>query len=77
MYNSNHIMIPLMAIIEDGLQFPLHPFLREIQFNYSLALNQLLINNYRIIMTVIALKDRHDVTPCLGLAISLDLQEAG
>lgn len=31
-YNPDHIIIPLMAITEGGVRFPLHPFLTEILF---------------------------------------------
>lgn len=50
-----HITMPLMAICEAGLRFPLHPFLREILARFDLAPHQLAINNYRIIMLVVAL----------------------
>lgn len=57
-----HITVSLMAICEAGLQFPLHPFLRELLARFSLAPHQLAINSYRIIMSVIALKESHRLT---------------
>lgn len=56
-----HITVPLMAC-EAGLRFPLHPFLREILARFSLAPHQLAINSYRIIMSVIALKESHNLS---------------
>lgn len=50
-----HITVPFMAIYEAGLRFPLHPFLRELLARFSLAPHQFAINNYRIVMSVIAL----------------------
>lgn len=50
-----HIIVPLMAICEAGLRFPLHPFLMEVLARFSLAPHQLAINSYRIIMLVITL----------------------
>lgn len=56
-----HITVPLIAICEAGLQFPLHPFLREILYRFSLAPHQLAINSYRIIMLVVALIESQDL----------------
>lgn len=53
--HPEHITVPLMAICEAGLRLPLHPFLREILWKFSLAPHQLAINSYRIIMSVITL----------------------
>jgi hypothetical protein len=56
-----HITVPLMAICEAGLRFPLHPFLREVLWKFSLCTHQLAINSYRIIMSVIALIEMHNL----------------
>lgn len=54
-HRPEHITVPLMAIWEAHLRFPLHSFLREILSRFSLAPHQLAINSYCIIMSVIAL----------------------
>lgn len=59
--HPEHITMALMAICEAGLRFPLHPFLREILAWFSLAPHQLVINSYRIIMSVIALVESQDL----------------
>lgn len=46
-----------MAICEAGLRFPLHPFLRELLARFNLAPHLFAINSYRIVMSVIALKE--------------------
>ncbi|KAI8558877.1 hypothetical protein RHMOL_Rhmol04G0130300 [Rhododendron molle] len=56
-----HITVPLMAICKAGLQFPLHPFLREILWKFIICPHQLAINSYRIIMSVIALIESQDL----------------
>lgn len=57
--HPEHIIVPLMAICEAGLRFPLHPFLREVLSRFNLAPHQVSINNYRIIVFVIALVENH------------------
>lgn len=59
--NLEHITVPLMAVCEAGLQFPFHPFLREKLARFSLALHQLAINSYRIIMSIIVFIESHDL----------------
>lgn len=51
----------LMAICEAGLRFPLHPFIREILWKFSLAPHQFAINSYRIVMSIIALIENQDL----------------
>lgn len=60
-HRPTHITVPLMAICEAGLRFPLHLFLREILSRYSLAPHQLAINSYWIIILVIVLKESHNL----------------
>ncbi|KAI8559946.1 hypothetical protein RHMOL_Rhmol04G0216000 [Rhododendron molle] len=50
-----------MAICEGGLRFPLHHFLRELLAQFSLVLHYFAINSYRIVMSVIALKELHNL----------------
>ncbi|KAI8559770.1 hypothetical protein RHMOL_Rhmol04G0199900 [Rhododendron molle] len=56
-----HITVPLMAICEAGLRFPLHPFLRELLAKFGLVPHFFAINSYRIVMSVIKLKELHDL----------------
>lgn len=60
-HHPEHITVPLMAICETGLRFPLHSFLREFLSRFGLAPHQLAINSYHIIMSVIALIEGHDL----------------
>ncbi|KAI8560816.1 hypothetical protein RHMOL_Rhmol04G0285400 [Rhododendron molle] len=50
-----------MAICEAGLRFPLNPFLRELLARFSLVPHFFAINNYRIVMAVIKLKELHNL----------------
>lgn len=62
MDNPRHIIVPLMAICEAGLRFPLHPFLRELLRRYNLTRHYFAINSYRIVMPIIAFKELHNLT---------------
>jgi hypothetical protein len=48
-----------MAIIEGGVRFPLHPFLRQVLNVLQLTPSQVTINFYRIVVGVIELKERY------------------
>lgn len=50
-----------MAKCEAGLRFPLHPFLRELLARFNLVPHFFAINSYRIVMSVITLKELHDL----------------
>lgn len=56
-----HITVPLMAICEAGLRFPLHPFLRELLARFGIVSHYFAINSYRIVMSVIKLKELHNL----------------
>ena len=49
---------PLIAIVEGGLRFPVHPFLTEVLNHYGLAPIQLQANAYRIILGIAELNRR-------------------
>ena len=49
---------PLIAIVEGGLRFPIHPFFTEVLNHYGLAPIQLQSNAYRIIMGIAELNKR-------------------
>jgi hypothetical protein len=53
------IVLPLMAIIEGGVRFPFHPFLRQVLNVLQLTPSQVTINFYRIVVGVIELKERY------------------
>lgn len=50
-----------MAICEAGLRFPLHPFLRELLARFGLVPHFFAINSFRIVMSVIKLKELHNL----------------
>ncbi|KAI8550786.1 hypothetical protein RHMOL_Rhmol06G0134200 [Rhododendron molle] len=60
-HRPEHITVPLMAICEAGLRFPLHPFLRELLAKFGLVPHFFAINSYRIVMSVIKLKELHNL----------------
>lgn len=64
-YGPGHVNVPLMAITEGGLRFPMNEFVRAVLFSYRIALDQLTSNSYRIINCALELKRRH------GLAFSV------
>ncbi|KAI8571318.1 hypothetical protein RHMOL_Rhmol01G0110300 [Rhododendron molle] len=60
-HRPEHITVPLMAICEAGLRFPLHPFLRELLAKFGLVPHYFAINSFRIVMAVIKLKELHNL----------------
>lgn len=56
-HERGNFIVPLMAIVEGGVRFPLHPVLRDILFRVNLTTSQLTINSYRIIMSFIKLME--------------------
>ena len=55
----NEIPIPIGAIVEGGLRFPLHRLFRQILHHYNVHPNDLAMNSYRIIFGIIALNNLH------------------
>lgn len=62
-FSREHITVPLMAITEGGLSFPMHRILREILYHFELTPCQLSVNSYRIILLIIKLCRGEDVQP--------------
>lgn len=57
LYSDDHVTVPLMAITEGGLRFPMHRVLREVLHRFQLTPCQLSVNSYRIIHSVIKLAE--------------------
>jgi hypothetical protein len=55
--DEDSIHIPLMAVTEGGVRFPLHPLLRRVLSWYRLNPMQISINTYRIIMGIVRLNE--------------------
>lgn len=56
-FSNEHITVPLMAITEGGLRFPMHTILRELLYTFDLTLCQLSVNSYRLIHSIIKLAE--------------------
>lgn len=54
-FSDEHITVPLMAITEGGLRFPMHRVTRELLYNFDLTPCQLSVNSFRLIHSVIEL----------------------
>lgn len=60
-YGPNHLIVPLMAITEGGVRFPMNNFIRAVLNTYSLSPDQLTINSYRVINSAYELKVRDNL----------------
>ena len=49
----NEIPIPLGAIIEGGLRFPLHALLRQVLNHYNVHSNDFTMNAYRTVIGIV------------------------
>jgi hypothetical protein len=61
-FGRHHITVPLMAISEGGLRFPVNQLLREFLHEYQLNPRYLAVNSFRIINAVDALRERFNLT---------------
>lgn len=60
-YKDDWITVPLMAITEGGLRFPLPKLVHQLLYMYELALHQVVVNVYRVVCSVIKLVERHNI----------------
>lgn len=60
-YAKGQVYVPLMAITEGGLTFPMPRLLRQFLDVYELAPHQLVTNVYRIICSVVRLSEQHNI----------------
>lgn len=49
--------MPLVAITEGGMRFPMHRVIRELLYTFNLTLCQLIVNTYRLIHSVVKLAE--------------------
>ena len=53
----NHIFLPILAVIEGGVRFPLHLFLCKFFHKLKLAPSQVMVNVFRTIMGIARLNE--------------------
>lgn len=60
-FTPGHITVPLMAITEGDLPFPINPLLRQVLSEYKLTPCYLTVNSFRIINVVRALREKNNL----------------
>lgn len=51
----------MIAITEGGLHFPLSKLVRQLLYYFDLAPNQVVVNVYRVLCTILRLAERHGI----------------
>ncbi|KAF7120213.1 hypothetical protein RHSIM_Rhsim13G0002100 [Rhododendron simsii] len=65
-FGEDFIVLPLFAITEGGVRFPLSPFLRYFLSDYKLAPIQVAVNTWRILNSAIRLAESNNLPFTLG-----------
>lgn len=65
-FGEDFIILPLFAIIEGGVRFPMSPFLRYFLASYNLAPIQVAVNTWRILCSAIRLAELNNMPFTLG-----------
>ena len=65
-HREGQLLIPLMAIFEGGVRFPLHSFLVDVLRLLGATTCQFTVNFFRIVMSLVRLNELHG----LGLSIT-------
>ncbi|KAF7133301.1 hypothetical protein RHSIM_Rhsim09G0075400 [Rhododendron simsii] len=65
-FGEDFIVLPLFAITEGGVRFPLSPFLRYFLLDYKLAPIQVAVNTWRILNSAIRLAESNNLPFTLG-----------
>ena len=65
------LLIPLMAVFEGGVRFPLHPFLVSILRELGTTTSMFTVNFFCIVMSLVRLNERHNLrlttNECFGM----------
>lgn len=65
-FGEDFIILPLFAITEGGVRFPMSPFLRYFLSDYHLAPIQVAVNTWRILCSAIRLAEINNLPFTLG-----------
>ncbi|KAF7145037.1 hypothetical protein RHSIM_Rhsim04G0129500 [Rhododendron simsii] len=65
-FGGDFIILPLFAITEGGVKFPMSPFLRYFLSDYNLAPIQVAVNTWRILCLAIKLAESNNIPFTLG-----------
>lgn len=60
-FSDDHITVPLLAIIEGGLRFPVNELLRQFIHEYQINPRFLAMNSFRIINGLFALREKFNL----------------
>ncbi|KAF7153986.1 hypothetical protein RHSIM_Rhsim01G0093200 [Rhododendron simsii] len=65
-FGEDFIILPLFAITEGGVRFPMSPFLRYFLSDYNLAPIQVAVNTWRVLCSAIKLAESNNIPFTLG-----------